>query len=636
MTRRTSLRSTLALASLVAFANCAPPSGGGGGGGAPVAITLAVDAREAPRKILHSHETIPVKAGALTLLYPKWIPGEHGPTGPLTDVAGIRITGGGKTIPWRRDLEEMFAIHCDIPAGVTSIDVAFDFILPPQASGFSSGASASGNLLVLSWNQVVMYPSRPRPDDITVTPSVQLPTGWQFATALTKKTSADGKTDFEPTSLTMLVDSPVQAGQHVKRIDLSSAPAVPTFLNLVADADADLAVTPAELDGFKGLVREENALFGAHHYAHYDFLFTLSDQVAHFGLEHHQSSDDRVGAKTLIDQNLWKVSADLLPHEFTHSWNGKFRRPAGLATGDYSTPMKGDLLWVYEGLTQYIGKIIAARSGLRTPEEYREDQALLAARLENRPGRTWRPLQDVNDEAQLLYYARGDWDSWRRAVDFYDEGDLIWLDADVTIRKLTNGAKSLDDFCKAFHGGPGGKAELKPYTLDDVVMTLNSIAANDWKSFFVTRVQNIAPHAPLGGVEGSGWKLAYSEIPSPMQSALDAVSSTVDARYSLGLYVANDGTVIDVFPGWPADKAGLAPGMTITNVNGGKFSGALLREAIRQSKTSKSPIQMLATNASEHGTYAVDYHGPERYPVLERDSTKADVLAKIIASRSTR
>ena len=286
---------------------------------------------------------------------------------------------------------------------------------------------------------------------------------------------------------------------------------------------------------------------------------------------------------------------------------------------------------MYEGLTQYLGKVLAARSSLETPDEYRGDLALLAAQLDNRPGRTWRPLQDVNDEAQLLYYARGDWDSWRRGVDFYDEGDLIWLEADVTIRQLTNGAKSLDDFCKAFHGGESGKVEVKPYTFDDVVATLNDVAPFDWKTFLETRLQSLSARAPLGGIEGSGWKLAYSETPSSMEQAELATSGIVDARYSLGLLLASDGTVLDVFRGGAADQAKLGPGMVVTNVNGAKFSGAALRDALKRGKTDKAPLLLAATNNSEHATYTLDYHGGERYPVLERDASKPDVLTQIIS-----
>ena len=413
-------------------------------------ITLTVDATDAPRKILHARESMAVLPGHLTLFYPKWIPGEHGPTGPVIDMAGLKITGNGKQVQWRRDLEEMFAIHCEVPTGVGRIDVSFDFILPPQEEGFSSGASSTAQLLVLSWNQVVVYPLSARPDDITVTPSLIVPAGWKYISALTVKSETNTSISFAPVSLTMLIDSPLLTGAHLRRVDLTPASGVPHFLDILSDNEAALAIRPEEVTAYKHLVTEANALFGTHHYNHYDFLYTLSDQVAHFGLEHHQSSDDRVAERSLIDDDLRRVRAGLLPHEFVHSWNGKYRRPLGLATGDYSSPMKDDLLWVYEGLTEYLGAILTARSGLFSPEEFRDDLALVAAIMDNRPGRSWRPLQDANDEAQLLYNTRPDWNSWRRDVDFYDEGYLIWLEADVMIRQLTSGTKSLDDFCKIF------------------------------------------------------------------------------------------------------------------------------------------------------------------------------------------
>ena len=430
------------------------------------AITLAVDATDAPGKILHAKESIATQPGLLTLFYPKWIPGEHGPTGPVVDLVGLKISAGGNSVSWRRDLEEMHALHCVVPAGVHRIDLTFDFVLPPDAEGFSSGASSSAQLLVLSWNQVVLYPEDQKPDNIIVVPSVKLPANWKFGTALeadpSRQQSGEGENFFKPVSLAMLVDSPVLSSAHFRRIDISAGTGTPHFLDLASDGDAALEMSEDQIGAHRRLVIEANALFGAHHYNHYDFLYTLSDQVAHFGLEHHQSSDDRVAERTLIDDNFRKLASGLLPHEFVHSWNGKYRRPAGLATGDFSTPMKGELLWVYEGLTQYLGKILAARSALRTPDDYREDLALLAARLDHRPGREWRPLQDAADEAQILYGARGDWDSYRRHTDFYDESNLIWLEADVTIRQLTKGEKSLDDFCRKFHGGESAGPMVKP------------------------------------------------------------------------------------------------------------------------------------------------------------------------------
>ena len=594
-------------------------------------ITLTVDATDAPRKILHARESMAVLPGHLTLFYPKWIPGEHGPTGPVIDMAGLKITGNGKQVQWRRDLEEMFAIHCEVPTGVGRIDVSFDFILPPQEEGFSSGASSTAQLLVLSWNQVVVYPLSARPDDITVTPSLIVPAGWKYISALTVKSETNTSISFAPVSLTMLIDSPLLTGAHLRRVDLTPASGVPHFLDILSDNEAALAIRPEEVTAYKHLVTEANALFGTHHYNHYDFLYTLSDQVAHFGLEHHQSSDDRVAERSLIDDDLRRVRAGLLPHEFVHSWNGKYRRPLGLATGDYSSPMKDDLLWVYEGLTEYLGAILTARSGLFSPEEFRDDLALVAAIMDNRPGRTWRPLQDANDEAQLLYNTRPDWNSWRRDVDFYDEGYLIWLEADVKIRQLTSGTKSLDDFCKIFHGGKNNGPEVKPYMFEDVVTVMNEVAPYDWKTFFNTRLQSLNPRAPLDGIEKGGWKLVYRDTMNEMQKSIEEVRKTTDLRFSLGILVEEDGTIVDVIPETPAFKAGLGPGMKLIAVNGRKYSKDIIRDALKLGKAFSAPLDLLAANGEFFKTYPVNYHGGERYPYLERETSLPDLLGSIIS-----
>ncbi len=594
-------------------------------------ITLAVDATEAPRKILHAKESMSVQPGKLTLLYPQWIPGEHGPTGPVIDLAGLHLTANGKTVSWRRDLEDMYAIHCEIPQGGRDLTLVFDFLLPPEAAGFSSGASSSAQLVVLSWNQVILYPKNVTPDAIIVTPGVMLPNGWKFGSALQVEQESNGSIRFKPVSLTMLIDSPVLAGAHFRRVDISAGSSTPHFLDLASDGDDALNINTEQVNAYENLVKEATSLFGAHHYDHYDFLFTLSDQVAHFGLEHHQSSDDRVAERTLIDDDLRKLAATLLPHEFVHSWNGKYRRPAGLATGDFSTPMKGELLWVYEGLTQYLGKLLAARSGLRTAEEYREDLALLAARLDNRPGRSWRPLQDAADEAQLLYYGRSDWESFRRGTDFYDEGDLLWLETDMMIRQMTNGEKSLNDFCRNFHGGGQDSGpKIKTYTFEDVVTGLKEIVPYDWDSFLKERLNSLNPHAPLGGIEKGGWKLTYKDTPNSMQTAAEKRNKTTDLWYSLGVSISEDGTMNDVVPGTPAASAGIAPGMKLIAVNGRKFSKEIIRAAIREATHTTNPMELLAANGEFFKTYSVDYHRGDRYPFLEREESKPDLLSTLI------
>lgn len=596
--------------------------------------TLAVDATDAPRNLLHAQESIPVQPGPLTLFYPKWIPGEHGPTGPLTDLVNVKFSANGATLVWRRDLVEMHSFHLVVPAGVNRLDASFDFILPPNAEGFSAGASSTSQLVVVSWNQVVLYPLNVRPDDFMIAASLKLPVGWKFATALKAVNSGGPVVQFAAVSLTQLVDSPVQAGAHMRRVALSiSGPAV--FLNLAADSEAALALTPEQEAGSKQLVVEARALFGAEHYGSYDFLYTLSDHVAHFGLEHHQSSDDRMGERALIDEDLRRASIGLLPHEYVHSWNGKYRRPAGLATGDFSTPMKDDLLWVYEGLTEYLGNVLTARSGLFTADEYRDNLARIAAYLNLRPGRTWRPLQDTADEAQLLYYTRGDYDALRRNTDFYDEGELLWLEVDVIIRRLTNGAKSLDDFCRAFHGAPATTTPaVKPYTFDDVVAALNTVAPHDWKTFLADHLQSVKAASLAGGIEGGGWKLTFKDKPGAVAKSREAARKTIDARFSLGVTITadgkDDGALGDVIPGTPAARAGLAPGMKIIAVNGRRYSADGLREALKAAVTDTAPLALLAENRDYFATYTIDYHGGEKYPTLERDTTKPDVLTNVI------
>ncbi len=597
--------------------------------------TLAVDATDAPRNLLHARETIPAQPGALTLFYPKWIPGEHGPTGPLTDLVNVKFSLNGAPLAWRRDLVEMHAFHLDLPAGATEVVATFDFVLPPNADGFSSGASSTAQLVVVSWNQVVLYPLNVRPDDFMVAASLKLPPGWKFASALKSVSPAGGIAQFPAVSLTQLVDSPVQAGAYTRSIVLSAGGPTVT-LNVAADSEAALAITPEQEAASKQLVSEARALFGAEHYGSYDFLYTLSDHVARFGLEHHQASDDRTWERSLVDEDLRRTAAGLLPHEYVHSWNGKYRRPAGLATGDFSTPMKGDLLWVYEGLTEYLGNLLTVRSGLYSADEYRENLARLVAYLDLRPGRAWRPLQDTADEAQLLYYTREDYDALRRSVDFYDEGELLWLEVDLTIRQLTNGAKSLNDFCQAFHGAPATpQPVVKPYTFDDVVATLNTVAPHDWRSFLTGRLQSVRNEPLTGGLERGGWKLVFKDKAGAVSKSSEAARKNIDARFSLGVTIVadgkDDGSLGDVIPGTPAAKAGLAPGMKIIAVNGRRYSADVLRDALKAGVTEAAPLALLTENREYFATYNVDYHGGEKYPALERETAKPDALAQVIA-----
>jgi predicted metalloprotease with PDZ domain len=594
-------------------------------------IHLAVDLTDAPRKIIHARLTIPVKPGPLTLLYPKWIPGEHGPTGPIDNLAGIVITANGQQLAWVRDDVNMFAFHITVPEGVSTIDVKTDFLATAAPSGFSAGASTSANLAMLSWNEVVLYPAGISPSNIQVLPSVKLPADWQYGTALTKTGEENGEIEFAPVSLEMLIDSPVLSGRYFKEFPLAPEVSPKHYLDMAADGPEDLQIKPQMLEAFSKLVRETGALYQSRHYESYHFLVTLSDQVAHFGLEHHQSSDDRVGEKTFLDDNQSYLAADLLPHEFTHSWNGKYRRPAGLATGNYEDPMIGNLLWVYEGLTQYLGDVLAARSGIETPDQYRSALAFNAAQLDYRPGRTWRDLQDTATAAQILYDTSPQWDNWRRTVDYYPEGELIWLDVDTTIRKLTNDKKSLNDFCARFEGlGGNTPPKVVPYTFHDVVANLNAIVPYDWAGFLRERLTSKSPHAPLEGITQGGYRIVYTDSPGEYINAREAVNGDAEAWWAIGLTVGSDGHIDDVLVGSVSDKAGLGPGMQIVAVNGRQYSPSVLGDVITAAKGTTAPIELIVSNTGYYKIVQLDYHGGLRFPHLERVQGTPDYLDEIL------
>ena len=593
-------------------------------------IKLEVDATDAPRYILHAHLQIPVHPGKLTLVYPKWIPGDHAPTGPITDLVGLKMSAAGKPVQWRRDDVDMYAFALDVPAGANTLDVRLDYLPAPGAVAADSGASTTAKLADISWNEVLLYPKDAKASAVQFAPSLRLPEGWQYGTALVPAGKTGEWIQFEPVSLETLVDSPVIAGAYFRTVALTPGQQPPHFLCIAADSAAALDLKPEDSRHFTHLTAETGALFGARHYRAYHFLLTLSDHIAHFGLEHHQSSDNRVAERYLIDPDLFKLQAGLLPHEMTHSWNGKYRRPAGLDTPNYQVPMKDELLWVYEGLTDYLGEILAARCGLWHDEDFRQWLAMQAAKLDDEPGRTWRPLIDTTVAAQLLYDARREGNAWRRGVDFYPEGALIWLEADVLIRQQTQGRRSLDDFCKKFCGGTSGPPKVVPYTRDDVIGLLNEIAPYDWQQFFQKRVYDITPRAPLGGIEGAGWRLVYSNTIPPLLKAAETAQKFTDERFSLGLTLKEDGEVQDVIPGSPAAKAGISGGMKLVAVNTRRWTPEILRAAVSAAETNTAPLELLVENDDYFKSCKVDYHGGEKYPWLEREPARPDLLSEIL------
>ncbi|PYX82393.1 MAG: peptidase M61 [Acidobacteria bacterium] len=596
-------------------------------------IQLSVDASEAARKIFHARLKIPATPGTLTLYYPKWIPGEHAPDGPVTNLAGLRFSANGQELKWRRDTLDGWTINVQVPPGQKQVEATLDFLSPAQfEGGFSAGSSATAQMAVVSWNQVLLYPKGWASDDLTYVASLRLPSGWKFGTPLPIKTRSAEQIQFAPASLTMLVDSPVIAGQYLKVVPLQ-AEAPPAEMDIAADSAAALDAPPEVWDHYRNLVAQAARLFGAQHYRDYHFLYSLSDHVAHFGLEHHESDDSRVDERSLVDPTKRILHSGLLPHEYVHSWNGKYRRPADLATPDYQQPMQDDLLWVYEGLTSYLGDILTARSSLWNPDQFRDSLALTAAALDHEPGRSWRNLQDTADAAPQLYFSPREWYSWRRGTDFYAEDVLNWLWVDVIIRQKTQGNKSIDDFCHLFHGPPAGPPMVKPYNFDDVVNTLNQIVAYDWRDFWTERLSDHGPGAPLGGIEGSGWRVVYDENRSEILKATESEYKIVSAEYSIGLALNDEGVVSDAVEGMPAAKAGIGPGMKIIAVNGRHFSGNVLRDALRTGKSSSEPLELLVENAEYYQTYKLDYSGGEKYPHLVRDSSKPDLLSEIIRPR---
>ena len=599
----------------------------------PGTISLAVDITNINDRIMNVHETVPVNGQAITLLYPEWLPGTHSPSNPIIRMAGLMVSANGKPVKWVRDRVDAYAFHIAVPKGASALEVNFQYLSPlkPRDGRISS------NFANLTWNSVLLYPAGYFARRIQFAPSVRLPEGWKFASALEVKSQDGSMVQFKDTTLNTLVDSPLYAGVNSKRVDLSTGPDNQVFLDLFSDKPSDLEITPDELQYHRNLVTEAQKLFNSHHYDHYDFLFSLSDSVSGKGLEHHQSSEDGARANYFTDWLAGVAGRALLPHEYTHSWNGKFRRPADLWTPNFNVPMQNDLLWVYEGLTDYYGNVLTARSGLRTPEQARDVFAQIAAGFEIGPGRTWRPLVDTTNEPIISSHGAAPeiWPSWQRSYDYYPESDLIWLDADTKIRELSGGKKSLDDFAKLFFGMDNGSYVTRTYTLDDVVAALNTVQAYDWAGFLRTRVYELAPQTPENGFTQGGYRLVYNDsLPDWIKLADNAHGENARAvsfATSLGFSVKADGELGGVVWDSPAFKAGITPDMQLQAVNDQKFTIGGLREAVLSAEKSKEPIKLLLKRGDEFVTISLDYHGGPRYPHLEKVEGTPDRLDEILA-----
>jgi predicted metalloprotease with PDZ domain len=600
----------------------------------PGTISLLVDATNITDRILSVHETIPIKGRDITLLYPEWLPGTHSPSNPASELAGLIVTANGKRIPWVRDRVDMYAFHVEAPKDATMLDINFQYLAPQDPKR----GRISAKFADVTWNSVLLYPAGYFSRDIKFETAIRLPEAWQFACSLDVKSQNGNLVQFKETTLNTLVDSALYAGVNFKRLDLSTGPDNPVYLDVFADKPADLEITPEELQYHKNLVIETQKLFNSHHYDRYDFLFSVSDIVSGKGLEHHQSSEDGSRANYFTDWGAGVAGRALLPHEYTHSWNGKFRRPADLWTPNFNVPMRNDLLWVYEGLTDYYGNVLTARSGMRAPEQARDVFAQIAAGFEISPGRTWRSLQDTTNEPIISSrFVPGTWQSWQRSYDYYPESDLIWLDADTKIRELSGGKKSLDDFAKLFFGIDNGSYITVTYTFDDIVKALNTVQPYDWAGLLRTRVYEVNPNVPENGFTQGGYRLVYNDNEPEWLKKAESVRG-VSFATSLGFSVKSDisgpdshGGIDQVWWDSLAFKAGVTPDMQLQAVNDQKYTPAVLRETILAAEKSQEPIKLLLKRGDEFVTISLDYHGGMRYPHLERVETTPDRLDAILA-----
>jgi predicted metalloprotease with PDZ domain len=613
-------------------------------------IKITVDLTEAPRRLYHAEIDLPVKSGAATFITPEWIPGDHAPNGEANAIAGVQFTYIGKDgqpvlLPWRRGDVNLYEFHVEIPAGVTNLHAHLDAIVQERTSH---------QMACLEWERLMLYPGNHFPvKDIAIEPSVTVPAGWGIGTALTPVGSPTPPppttgimqsahvpppgaqtTHYAPTTVEQLEDSPIIAGQYFHEFPLAPEITPAHFIDVVSDEPADSNLRPELLAELSNLVREASVAYASHHYNTYHFLLTLSDVAGGEGLEHGQSSDNGVGEKGFADEPHSLANADLLSHEFTHSWNGKYRRPSTLYQPDFATPQQGMLLWVYEGLTQYMGNVLAARDGMRTQAQYRDFLAASAASLDNEPGRNWRSTEDTSIASSIDRRPIAPWGNWSRGQSYYQEGELVWLDADTLIREKTGGKKSLTDFEHIFLGKGGNTGPLiVTYDRKELIADLNEVLPYDWATFLHDRIDVPTPHTDLDGIARGGYKLIYTDTPArstrAMGGAAGARSPAVNVWYSLGFRVMGDGAIADVRFDGPADRLELTSGEKIIGVNGNVFSGPALLQALDDSKGNDKPIQLLIEKDSKLITVDFPYHDGQRYPSLERVDGTPDLLDEI-------
>ncbi|HZX28602.1 MAG TPA: peptidase M61 [Telluria sp.] len=594
----------------------------------PGTIVLNVDATDVGQAIFRVRATIPAAPGPMTLLYPEWVPGNHGPSGPLMQFAGLRLSANGKPVTWKRDPVNVHAFHVEVPAGATALEAQYEYLSPVDQS--QGRITMTGDILGVQWLSMALYPAGYATRGIPVQANLTLPAGWQYGTALETERRDGDLVRFKPTDLETLVDSPLFAGRYFKRYDLDPGARVPVMLNVVADNPESLEAKPEQLAPHRALVQQAAKLFQSHHYKHYDFLFALSEDFGGIGREHHQSSENGVKPGYFTEWAKNEPVRDLLPHEYTHSWNGKFRRPADQNVPNFNVPLQNSLLWVYEGQTQFWGEVLGARSGLVSAQGTRDSLALTAAHYASIRGRSWRTVQDtVNDPIVAMRRPLG-WSSWQRSEDYYSEGELIWLDVDTKIRELSGDKRSLDDFARVFFGVDNGSIGPAYYTFDDVVKALRGVQDYDWAAFLRARLDNNGP-APLDGLARAGWKLVFKDTPTDLIKAGEERNKFTDFTYSLGFSVKSDGGIVGVQWDGLGFNAGLSGATTLVAVNNKAYKPDVLKAAIKAAQNGKEPIELLVRKGNVFRVVKLDYHAGLRYPHLERIPNTPDRLATILA-----
>jgi predicted metalloprotease with PDZ domain len=603
-------------------------------------LAINVDFSDAPKAVLHAKLRIPVMPGPFTLVYPEWIAGGHRPQGAIENLVGLVIKSGGSKIDWNRDPTDPYKFHMTIPKGSDHLDVALDFL------GFGRGESHGGNqnnigsrqVSTLTWHLVTLYPENAVLIETHVLPSIHLPDGWKYATALATQSESKNTVQFAATDLETLLDSPVLTGSNLKRAAIPPGTAIPHFINAATDNADDAVISPQLLRSLSNLENEAAALFKMAPFHHYDFLLSLSDRFRDDGMggqEHLESSDNRGGEHELVDSRFAYNIGAVLPHEYVHAWNGKYRRPAGEFVKNYNVPLNTDLIWVYEGLTTYLGEVLAARSGFWNLQMYLDDLADRAAFTDNQPGRQWRDLQDVSTGQVIEMTAKSRGVSMRRDAAYYWEGELLWMEVDVRIRRQTNNRYSLDDFCALFASKPDkGGHSIVPYDFDELVATLEKVSPGNWRQFLEERLHN-KTEVPLGGIDGAGWRLVYNSTPSQLYVDDESVHEEVDAWYSLGIRVKKDGTIEDVLWGSPADKADLTGDIKIIKIAGQPFTLSGLRAALSGGQGKNNSIQMTLDQKGQVWDVTIPYHDGPRYPHLEPRPGVPDLIREIIEPRTT-